>query len=71
MHLVMVLDALFCIVCSLVMFVSDVMGDQIVFAYSMNGCLALLYIALIIFSPVSLKSLDFWLLEVVCCFSVR
>ena len=34
---VMALRALFCTVCNLEMFVSDVMGDHIVFAYSMRG----------------------------------
>lgn len=36
-HPVMVRSAWFCIVCSLEMLVSDVMGDQIVFAYSIIG----------------------------------
>ena len=36
-HPVMVLSAWFCIICSVEMFVSDVMGDQIVFGYSMIG----------------------------------
>ena len=34
---VAVLSAVFCIVCNLVMFVLDTMGDQTVLAYSMIG----------------------------------
>ena len=43
-HPVIVLSALFCIVCSFLMFVSEVMGDQIVFAYSMTGRVIVLYV---------------------------
>ena len=45
-HPVMVLSAWFCIVCSLEMFVSDVMGDQIVFAYFKILRVIVLYIAI-------------------------
>lgn len=43
-HPVAVLSAWFWIVCSLVMFVFDVMGDQIVFAYSRIGRVIVLYV---------------------------
>jgi len=41
---VMVLRAWFCIVCSLLMFVSDAIGDQMVLAYSMRGRVIVLYV---------------------------
>ena len=43
-HPVIVLSAWFCVVCSLVMFVSDVMGDHIVLAYSRMGLVIALYV---------------------------
>ena len=43
-HPVMVLIALFCMVCSLDMFVSEAMGDHTVFAYSVIGRVIVLYV---------------------------
>ena len=43
-HPVMVLSALFCVVCSLAMFVSEAMGDHTVLAYSMIGRVIVLYV---------------------------
>ena len=43
-HPVIVRRALFCTVCSFLMLVSDVMGDQIVLAYSMTGRVIVLYV---------------------------
>lgn len=45
-HPVAVLSAVFCIVCSLFMFVSDVMGDQMVLAYSIMGRVIVLYVVI-------------------------
>lgn len=41
---VIVLSAWFCMVCSFVVLVSDMMGDQIVLAYSMIGRVIVLYV---------------------------
>ena len=43
-HPVTVRSALFCVVCSFVMFVSEAMGDHTVFAYSMIGRVIVLYV---------------------------
>ena len=45
-HPVIVLSAWFCIVCNLVMLVLDVIGDHIVFAYSMIGRVIVLYVVM-------------------------
>ena len=41
---VMVLSAVFCIICSLFVFVCDTIGDHIVFAYSSIGSVIALYV---------------------------
>ena len=41
-------SAVFWMICSLLMFVSDVRGDQIVDAYSMTGRVMALYVAMIV-----------------------
>ena len=41
---VAILRAVFCVVCSLCMFVSDTIGEQIVFAYSSVGRVIVLYV---------------------------
>ena len=43
-HPVIVRSALFCVVCSLEMFVSEAMGDHTVFAYSVIGRVIVLYV---------------------------
>ena len=43
-HPVIVLSAVFCMVCSLFMLVSDVLGDHTVFAYSSVGSVIVLYV---------------------------
>ena len=43
-HPVITLKAVFCIVCSLFMFVSDVLSDHTVFAYSSVGSVIVLYV---------------------------
>lgn len=43
-HPVIVRIALFCVVCSLDMFVSEAMGDHIVLAYSVMGRVIVLYV---------------------------
>ena len=42
---VIVLSALFCMVCSFVMLVSDTIGDHTVLAYSIMGRVMVLYVA--------------------------
>ena len=44
-HPVAILRAVFCIICSLPMFVSDALGDQMVEAYSSTGLVMALYVA--------------------------
>lgn len=41
---VMILRAWFCIICSLFVFVSEMIGDHMVFAYSMMGRVIVLYV---------------------------
>ena len=41
---VAILKAVFCIICSLSMFVSDALGDQMVAAYSSTGLVMALYV---------------------------
>ena len=43
---VIVLSAVFCIICSLFVFVSAKIGDQIVFAYSKMGLVMVLYVTI-------------------------
>ena len=43
-HPVIVLSAVFCIVCNLFVLVSDIIGDHIVFAYSSMGRVIVLYV---------------------------
>ena len=45
-HPVMVRNAWFCTVCSFVMFVFEMIGDQTVFAYSIMGRVIVLYVVM-------------------------
>ena len=45
MHPVAILRAVFCIICSLSMLVSDALGDHMVEAYSCTGLVMALYVA--------------------------
>ena len=47
-HPVAILSAVFCVICSLLMFVSDAIGDHMVKAYSSMGLVMALYVARII-----------------------
>ena len=47
-HPVAVLSAVFCVICSLLMFVSDAIGDNMVETYSSMGLVMALYVARII-----------------------
>ena len=51
-HTVAILNAVFCVICSLLMFVSDAIGDHMVETYSSMGLMAL-YVARIV-SPMLL-----------------
>ena len=44
-HPVVILSAVFCIICSLSMLVSDALGDQMVEAYSSTRLVMVLYVA--------------------------
>ena len=44
-HPVAILRAVFCTICSLSMFVSDALGDNVVEAYSSTGLVMALYVA--------------------------
>ena len=46
-HPVAILSAVFCVICSLLMFVSDVIGDHMVETYSIMGLVMALYVAMI------------------------
>ena len=47
-HPVAILSAVFCVICSLLMFVSDASGDHIVETYSSMGLVMALYVAMIV-----------------------
>ena len=47
-HPVAILSVVFCVICSLLMFVSDASGDYMVETYSSMGLLMALYVAMII-----------------------
>ena len=47
-HPVAILLAVFCVICSLLMFVSDASGDHIVETYSSMGLVMVLYVAMIV-----------------------
>ena len=47
-HQVAILSAVFCVICSLLMFVSDVSGDHKVETYSSMGLVMALYVAMIV-----------------------
>ena len=47
-HPVAIMNAVFCVICSLLMFVSDASGDHIVETYSSMGLVMALYVAMII-----------------------
>ena len=47
-HPVAILGAVFCVICSLLMFVSDANGDHIVETYSSMGLVMALYVAMIV-----------------------
>ena len=48
-HPVAILSAVFCVICSLLMFVSDASGDHMVETYSSMGLVMALYVAMIVF----------------------
>ena len=48
-HPVDILSAVFCVICSLLMFVSDAIGDHMVETYSSMGLVMALYVARIVF----------------------
>ena len=48
MHPVAILSAVFCVICSLLMFVSDASGDHMVETYSSMGLVMALYVARIV-----------------------
>ena len=47
-HPVAILSAVFCVICSLLMFVSDANGDHMVETYSSMGLVMALYVARIV-----------------------
>ena len=47
-HPVAILSAVFCVICSLLMFVSDAIGDHMVETYSSMGLVMVLYVASIV-----------------------
>ena len=47
-HPVAILSAVFCVICSLLMFVSDASGDHLVETYSSMGLVMALYVAMIV-----------------------
>ena len=47
-HPVIILSAVFCVICSLLMFMSDASGDHVVEAYSSMGLVMTLYVASIV-----------------------
>ena len=47
-HSVVILSAVFCVICSLLMFVSDASGDHMVETYSSMGLVMALYVAMIV-----------------------
>ena len=47
-HPVAILSAVFCVICSLLMFVSDASGDHMVKTYSSMGLVMALHIAMIV-----------------------
>ena len=52
MHQVAILSAVFCVICSLLTFVSDAIGDHMVETYSSMGLVMALYVAMVVlFSP--------------------
>ena len=64
-HAVLILSAVFCIICSLLMFVVDASGDHIAEAYSIIGIAMALYVMMIVsfvFYMVSgVSSLSIWI----------
>ena len=49
-HPVVMMSALFCVICSLLMFVSDASGDRMVETYSSMGLVMALHVAMIVSS---------------------
>ena len=47
-HPVAILSAVFCVICSLLMFVSDASGDHMVETYSSMGLIMALYVVMIV-----------------------
>ena len=47
-HPVAILSAVFCVICSLLMFVSDASGNHMVETYSSMGLVMVLYVAMIV-----------------------
>ena len=48
MHPVAILRAVFCIICSLSMLISDALGDHMVETYSSTGLVIVLYVASVV-----------------------
>ena len=48
MHLLAILSALFCVICSVLMFVADTSGDHMVETYSSMGIVMALYVTRIV-----------------------
>ena len=48
-HPVAILSAVFCVICSLLKFVSDTTGDHMVETYSSMGLVMTVYVAMIVF----------------------
>ena len=69
MHPVAILSAVFCIICSLSMFVSDALGDHMVEACSSTGLVMALYVAssFLIFSSFC-RGEDFEYVDCFACF---
>ena len=72
-HTVAILSAVFCVICSLLMFVSDASGDHMVKTYSSMGLVMALYVAIIVsfcfphVADVSALSILYCLVCFCCC----
>ena len=70
-HPVAMLSAVFCVICSLLMFVSDASGDHMVETYSSMGLVMALYVAMIVSfcfpHVVDVSALSIYCLACFCC----
>ena len=70
-HQVVILSAVFCVIYSLLMFVSDASGDHIVETYSSMGLVMALYVAMIVSfcfpHAVDVSALSMYCLACFCC----